>query len=452
MEKQYGITCGLDVHKKILVASVNDGTSDGDVLEFGASTKEILRLIDWVKERNVEMVGMESTGSYWKPVYNLMEANDVPCEVLNPQHIKNVPGRKTDVKDAQWISQLVMFGLARPSYIPSRPQRELRELCVMRSSFVGERTRYLNRLQKILEGGNIKLSGTVSDINSKTSRNLLAALVDGDTFDEDMYDRMYAEKKIAHNLKASKERIIEDLNGCLTPLQKWEIKTFLAQIDRLAELRDETTDKIINLMSEEDLTAMTRLCQIPGISTTAASSILSVTGTDMSRFPTAGHFANWAGLCPGNNVSANKRKSGKTGHGNTLLKATLVNAAHSAVKNKNSFFYSQYQRLLHRGKKRAIVAVAHSMLIAIYHMLRDHEDFVDLGADYYLKRNRDRKIKAEVKHLKKMGAVVVLLDSASSPEEAAEMAMAAFKAKEEVAQKAADDESRKVKTSPTTAA
>ena len=403
MEKVYDKCCGIDVHKKLIVVCFKCGKKQ-EVREFGATTRELLKLADWLGSGGCEMVAMESTASYWKPLYNILESSGLNAMVVNARHMKAVPGRKTDVKDAEWIADLLQHGLLQASYIPDKDQREVRELVRYRKSLVGERTRELNRLQKMLEGANIKLSGTVSDINGKSARSILEHILTGESFDDAKYDEMYDNKIIAHNLKATKEQIIDDLNGIMSPLQRKMMRTLLKHLDELNSHIHELDDDIDSFMKPEEKQASAAIQDVTGIGNTSAQAVISVIGTDMGRFPDDAHIASWAGLCPGDNESAGKRKSGKTRKGNALLRETLVNCAHAAVKNKKSYFYAQFMRIsAHRGKKRAYVAVAHSMLVAIYHILKDGVVFKDLGADYYNQFNKERKIKAYLKKLKALG-------------------------------------------------
>lgn len=403
MDKIYDKCCGIDVHKKIIVACLKKGNKQ-EVREFGATTKELLRLTDWLISSGCEMVAMESTASYWKPLYNILESSEVNAMVVNARHMKAVPGRKTDVRDAEWIVDLLQHGLLKASYIPDKDQRELRELVRYRKSLVGERTRELNRLQKMLEGANIKLSGTVSDINGKSARNILNHLLTGEQLDEAKYDEMYQKNIIAHHLKASKEQIIDDLNGVMSDLQRKMMGILLNHLDELNIHISQLDEDIDNFMKPEEKKASAAIQSITGIGNTSAQAIVSVIGTNMERFPSDGHISSWAGLCPGDNESAKKRKSGKTRKGNALLRTTLITCAHSAVKNKKSYFYAQFMRIsAHRGKKRAYVAVAHSMLIAIYHILRHGVEYKDLGAEYYNQFNKERKINAYLKKLKALG-------------------------------------------------
>ena len=403
MEKVYDKCCGIDVHKKLIVACFKCGKKQ-EVREFGATTRELLKLADWLGSGGCEMVAMESTASYWKPLYNILESSGLNAMVVNARHMKAVPGRKTDVKDAEWIADLLQHGLLQASYIPDKDQRELRELVRYRKSLVGERTRELNRLQKMLEGANIKLSGTVSDINGKSARSILEYILTGESFDDAKYDEMYDNKIISHNLKATKEQIIDDLNGVISPLQRKMMRTLLKHLDELNSHIHELDDDIDSFMKPEEKQASAAIQDVTGIGNTSAQAVISVIGTDMGRFPDDAHIASWAGLCPSDNESAGKRKSGKTRKGNALLRETLINCAHAAVKNKKSYFYAQFMRIsAHRGKKRAYVAVAHSMLVAIYHILKDGVVFKDLGADYYNQFNKERKIKAYLKKLKALG-------------------------------------------------
>ena len=403
MDKVYDKCCGIDVHKKLIVTCFKKGNKQ-EIRDFGATTRELLELADWLKKGGCEMVAMESTASYWKPLYNILESSGLNAMVVNARHMKAVPGRKTDVKDAEWIADLLQHGLLQPSYIPAKDQRELRELVRYRKSLVGERGRELNRLQKMLEGANIKLSGTVSDINGKSARSILEYLLAGSSIDGEKYDEMYKQKIIAHNLKASKEQIIDDLNGVMTPLQRRMMKELLVHLDELNIHIRNLDDEIDNFMKPDEKQASSAIETVSGIGHTSAQAIISVIGTDMSRFPTDAHISSWAGLCPGDNESAGKRKSGKTRKGNALLRSTLVTCAHSATRNKSSYFYAQFMRIsAHRGKKRAYIAVAHSMLVAIYHILKDGVVFEDLGANYYNQFNKDRKINAYLKKLKALG-------------------------------------------------
>ena len=269
MDKVYDKCCGIDVYKKLIVACFRKGNKQ-EVRDFGASTRELLGSADWLKEGGCEMAAMESTGPYRKPLYNIPGSSDLKAMVVNAHHMKAVPGRKTDVKDAEWIADLLQHGLLHASYIPAKDQRGLRELVRYRKSLVGERGRESNRLQKISEGANIKLSGTVRDINGKSARNILGYILTGKNSDEAKYDGMYENKVIAHNLKASKDQIVDDLNGIMTPLQRRMMKELLAHLDGLnAHIRD-LDDEIDGFMKPEEKQAASVIEDVPGIGHTSA--------------------------------------------------------------------------------------------------------------------------------------------------------------------------------------
>lgn len=371
------------------------------VREFGATTKELLGLADWLQSEGCQMTAMESTASYWKPLYNILESTGVDAMVVNPRHMKAVPGGKTDVKDAEWIADRLQHGLLRASYIPDKEQRELRELVGYRKSLVADRTRELNRLQKMLEGANIKLSGSVAEINGMSSRNILEVILSGEKIDVTRLEQMKKDKVIAHNLRTPFEQLAEDLNGFITPVQRRMMKELLSHLDELNVHIRNLDDDIDSNMKEEEKRAVDTITSNTGIAGDSARMVIAVIGTDMGRFPTDGHISSWTGLCPGNNESAKKRHSGKTQKGKQLLRSTQVVYTHSAVKVKGSYFYAQFQRVsAHRAKKRAYVAVAHSMLIAVYYVLKDGVGFKDLGAKYYNQFNRERKINAYLKNSK----------------------------------------------------
>ena len=397
MEVQYERCCGIDVHKRIIVACLKCGKKQ-EIRSFGTTSEEIRTLVRWLLDAKCQMAAMESTGSYWKPLYNIFELSQLEIMVVNARDMRNLPGRKTDVKDAEWIADLLQHGMLRASYIPKREQRELRELSRYRKSLIGERARELNRLQKMLEGGNIKLASIVSDINGKSSRNLLQKMLEKDT----RLQREDVEASLHGALRHRVEDIVRAVDGFLTPLQKQLIRQVVAHIDDMTKRIGEMDTLVKQYMGKYE-EAMEKLDEIPGIGKQSAETILAETGLDMSRFPSEKHLSSWAGLAPGNNESAGKRHSGKTTKGNPTLKTTLIQCAKAAIKKTDSFLSAQYQRLVvRRGKHRATVAVAHTMLIAIYHMLKDGRLFIDLGAEYYNQFNRERKIKSYLAKLKKL--------------------------------------------------
>ena len=323
MEVMYSVSCGMDVHKKIIVCCLMRGRRK-EIREFGASTRELIELASWLKENGCEMAAMESAASYWKPLYNILEAEGIPAMVVNAQHIKALPGRKTDTLDAEWIADLLRHGLLRASYIPGRPQRELRELLAYRKSLVVDAASEQNRIQKMLEGGNIKISGTISSIIGKSGIHLLSCIINGEAVAAEDIRRMIAEGVISSRLKATPEELADDLNGVLTPVQRKMIGICLEHIEYLNKRIDEIDSIIDDNLSADMQELVELLTEIPGVGENSAKTILSVIGTDMSRFPTAAHLASWAGVCPGNNESAGKRRSGKTRRGNSLLRTTLV--------------------------------------------------------------------------------------------------------------------------------
>jgi len=392
----YERCCGLDVHKKTIVACFRNGKK-AELRKFDTLTEDLKELCSWLLENNCQMVAMESTGSYWKPIYNILELNGIEVMVVNAQYIKNVPGRKTDVKDAEWIAQLLQHGLVKASYIPDKEQRELREIVRYRKNLVEERSREINRLEKTLEGANIKLSSFVSSITGKSSRKLLR---------EAMYGQVTADNidSLIHiSMINKKDVLLKAMDGVMSDTQKRLVKAILDHIDDMTRRIDDMSD-FINQKMQDHTDEIKRLEEIPGIGKITAETILAEIGVDMNRFPTAMHLASWAGLCPGNNQSAGKRKSSRTNHGNRYLKSMLIQAAKSAVKNKKSFFHAQYQRIVvRRGYNRATVAVAHSMIIAIYHMLKNNTVFKELGVDYYTRFNKEQKARYYIKKLLDLG-------------------------------------------------
>ena len=396
----YRRCAGIDVHKRMIVACLRIGRKT-QTREFGTLTHELREMTAWLKENGCQMAAMESTGSFWKPLYNIFEIEGLPAMVVNAQHMKSVPGRKTDVKDAEWIAKLLSQGLLRPSFVPEREQRELRELTRFRKSQIEERARNLNRLQKMLEGANIKLASFVSDIDGKSATEFLELIIGKPDFTvEDVAKHRHG------GMKASADELFLSLEGIVTPLQR-ELFKHVMQIIREQTTQIEQTDALIQSHIKDAYSeAVAALTTIPGIGKVSSQQIVAEIGHDMSRFPSAAHLCNWAGICPGNNESAGKRKSGKTNQANKTLKSTLVQCAQAVKRNKSSFFSAQYQRLVvRRGKNRATVAVAHSLLIAIYHVLQGAE-FRDLGSEYYTKFNREKKINSYVKQLSKLGVSI----------------------------------------------
>ena len=386
VELHYERCCGLDVHKALIVACFRNG-SKKTIMEFGATSKELRRLAEWLISVDCEMTVMESTGSYWKPVYNILELLGLEVMVSNARDVKNLPGRKTDVNDAEWMARLLSQGLLRPSFIPDRPQRELREVTRYRKSLTEERAREINRLGKMLEGANIKLTSVVDDVLGKNSRVLLEAAIAGEPI-----NGITIEEMLKGRIKGKSALLVDAMDGVLSKTQRLLIKAVLDHIDDMTQRISDLDDIIRGEMERYD-EAIRRLDTVPGVGVQSAQSILAEIGLNMDQFPTAGHLAVWAGVCPGNNVSAGKSKSGKTRKGNQTLRTTLVQCAQSATLTKGTFFRAQYDRLVvRRGKNRAKMAVAHSIIIAIWHMLKNESDFIELGGDYYNRLNPEKKI------------------------------------------------------------
>jgi transposase len=375
------------------------------VEEFGTTTRELLRLGDWLAGHQVPIVAMESTGVYWKPVWNLLE-DRFDLMLVNAQHMKQVPGRKTDVKDCQWIAQLLQHGLLKRSFIPDRPQRELRDLTRMRVTLVAERARVANRIQKLLEDANIKLGSVVADILGTSSRKMLWAMIEGKQTPRQMAE-------LAHSAMRPKiPLLIAAMEGKLRHHHRFMLTQHLHQAEHL-EGQIEAFDVRIEEQTRPFEDVLGRLDAIPGINTRAAECIIAEIGTDMSRFPTAQHLASWAGLCPGNNESAGKRRSGKTNFGNHHLKSLLVQVAWAAARTKKSYFHAQYHRLKsRRGHKKAVVAIAHSMLITTWHLLSKKCEYVDLGPSHFDNLRQDRLAKHLINKLEKLGYQVSLTPAA----------------------------------------
>ncbi|MBF8377783.1 IS110 family transposase [Alicyclobacillus mali] len=406
MEVVHERCCGLDVHKKKVVACVL--TPEGkEIRTFGTMTEDLQAMCQWIRQHGCTHVAMESTGVYWKPIYNLLEDQGLEILVVNAQHIKQVPGRKTDVKDAEWIAQLLQHGLLKGSYIPSREQRELRELIRYRKSLIRERASEVNRLQKVLEGANIKLASVASNVLGVSGRAILEELIAGNTNEQDM-------AALAKGRLRNKTKELEQaLKGIVRPHQRKLMAIQLQHIDELDELIEEVSAEIERRMHpfDEDLA---RLEGIPGVGRKAAEMIVAEVGLDMNRFPTAAHLASWAGLCPRNHESAGKRYSGKTRKGNGWLRETMVECARAAARSKNTRLSARYHRIAaRRGTKRAAVALAHTLLIIVYHLLKHNVAYHDLGPDYYDRQNRETLIRRHVHRLKQLGVQVVITGEAS---------------------------------------
>ena len=395
--------CGIDVHKDSITVCVM--APEGKEIEsFSTKTVFLLELIDWIKRHSCTHVAMESTSVYWKPIVNLLEAEDIEFLVVNAQHIKAVPGRKTDVKDAEWIANLLRHGSLRVSYIPDRNQRELRELVRYRRSIIEERARQHNRIQKVLEGANIKLGSVVSDIIGVSAKEMLRAIADGEEDPEVLLN--FARR----TMKKKKEDLKLALKGYISPHQRMMLKTILTHIDFLTEQIDTLDQEVAQRVSDfqEDID---RLDSIPGIAPRMAQQILSEIGTDVkNQFPSAAHICSWAGLVPGSNESAGKRNSSKTKKGNKYLRSALTEAAHSVRGSKN-YLGALYRRTASRkGRKRAGIVVAHAILRISYYLLTRKEMYVDLGEDYFDKQKQQSIVRHSLRRLESLGYSVTLTE------------------------------------------
>jgi transposase len=402
MRVVYERCCGLDVHKRTVVACLLTPAGK-EVRTFGTTTRDLLDLGDWLTEQGCTHVAMESTGVYWKPIYNLLEDSSMQLLVVNARHIKAVPGRKTDVRDAEWIADLLQHGLLTSSFIPDRRQRELQELIRYRRSLIGERAREVNRIQKVLEGANIKLSSVVSNTMGVSGRAMLEALVAGTATAEEMARLATA------RLEATPEQLEAALEGRMGEHQRMLLRLQLRHVTQLDEAIEQVSAQVEERLGPCE-SQLVRLDTIPGVSRRGAQEIVAAIGVDMARFPTHRHLASWAKLCPGTNESAGKRGSASTGKGNPYLREALMEAAWAAGRTKNTYLAAQFHRLkTRRGAKRAVVAVAHSILVIAYHILKeDGTVYTDLGPNYFDQRSKEATTKRTVKRLERLGYKVTL--------------------------------------------
>ncbi|MFZ5502531.1 MAG: IS110 family transposase [Pseudomonadota bacterium] len=407
MEVVYERCAGLDVHKKSVVACrITPGVGrdwQKERRRFGTMTDELLQLVDWLAAGGVTTVAMESTGVYWKPVFNILES-EFEVLLVNARHIKYVPGRKSDMSDAQWIGELLQHGLLKASYIPPAPQRDLRDLIRYRTSLIQERTREINRVQKVLEDANVKLASVASNVLGVSGRQMLAAIMAG-------VENPEALAELAKGrLRAKIAELERALAGRVRDSHRLLLRLHLEHIDDLnskIESLNGAIDRLMPPLDEDE--PVRRLDEIPGVGRDVAQIILAELGADMSRFPSAAHAASWAGLAPGKNESAGKNRSGKVTAGNRHLKSALVQAAHAAGRTKDNYLSAQFRRLAaRRGKKRAAIAVAHSILLIAYHMLHNGTAYRDLGGDYFDKRNEAQLQRHLVKRLEGLGMKVTL--------------------------------------------
>lgn len=406
MEVLHTHCAGLDVHKKTVVAAVRvpePKKSKGRVITrtFNTMTADLLALSDWLLAYEITHVAMESTGEYWKPVYNILEET-FELLLVNPQHIKAVPGRKTDVNDAEWIAELLQYGLLRASFVPPQGQRALRELTRARTTFVRERATLVNRVQKVLESANLKLGDVARDVLGVSGRAMLNALLDGQADPEQMANLARGRLRDKH------DQLVKALDGRIQPHHRFILTELLGQIDHLDETLERFNTQVLDYCVPFEQAVML-WDTIPGVARTTAEIIISEIGTDMSRFQTAEALSAWAGVAPGNNESAGQRRSSKTRQGNSALKTILVQAAHGAAHTKNTYLAAQYRRLAaRRGRKRAIMAVAHSILVIGYYLVQRQEPYRELGADYFDRRAPEQTAHRLVRRLEHLGYQVAL--------------------------------------------
>jgi len=404
MDVLYRCCCGMDVHKDTVAACVLIWEAGGARKQkriFGTTIKELLELSDWLHSYEVTHVAMESTGVYWKPIWNILEGQ-FDITLVNAQHFKSVPGRKTDLKDGEWIGDLLQHGLLRKSFVPDKPIRELRDLTRSRAMLAREKVRLACRIQKVLEDANIKLSSVASDVLGSSGRSMLNAIVKGECDPHVLADM--AQKR----LRAKIPQLEIALQGRLTDHHRFLLKQWLEMLETV-EGKIAAFDKKIEETGVPFAEAVTTWVTIPGIDRVAAWCLVAEIGTNMDQFGSPERLSSWAGICPGNNESAGKKKSGKTRRGSVWLRRVVCEAAWAASHCKRSYFRSQFHRLAgKKGKKRALIAVAHSLLVVAYMLRKRGCVYQDLGSDYFEKINQDQLTRYHIKKLQRLGYNVTL--------------------------------------------
>jgi transposase len=419
MDIVHDACAGLDVHKNSVSACVRRVDRQGEVTstvrEFSTMTEDILALGDWMAAQGVKQVAMEATGVYWKPIWNLLEAR-FELMLCNPRDVKNVPGRKTDTRDCQWLAQLLQYGLLMASFIPPAPHRDLRDLTRHRAQLMGEHTRVANRIGKTLEDANIKLASVASDILGKSGRLMLKAIVAGEQSPEELAE--LAQRRMRGKIPELKKA----LRGGVREHHRYMLRTLLNHLEYLEQAVGDVEQRIEELMGSEELNkapkehdappfehAVELLTTIPGVDNCTAQAVLAEIGTNMTQFPTSAHLASWAGVCPGNNESAGKRKSGKTTYGNRWLKRALTQAAWAASHTKATYLSEHYRRIARRrGKKRAIVALSHTLLTIIFNILEQSVPYHELGPEYFDTIAPESRLRYYKKQIEKLGYNVTL--------------------------------------------
>jgi transposase len=446
MQIVYQRCCGIDIHKKIIVACLLICTAQGvhkEIQTFSTMLQDLYRLRDWLKAMQCQAVAMESTGVYWKPIWNVLE-DEMELLLVNAQHMKAVPGRKTDVKDAEWIADLLLHGLLRPSFVPPRPQRELRDLTRYRSSLGADRARLVNRIQKVLEDTNIKLASVATDITGKSGRAILHALLQGEQ------DPQVLAELARGRMREKREQLVQAVQGTLSEHHRFLLSSQLRQLDfldsQLAELDEEIAHRLgipsgpdepdpsggqpaheqnaqacstestpsSSVPSERpgrlsSAQVISILDEVPGINMRIGEIVVAEIGTMVDRFPTEAQIVSWAGLCPEAKISAGKRLSTKTGKGNRWLRQALIEAAHAAARSKGTYLGAYYQRLRKRmGHKKAIVALAHRLLVIIYHLLKEQQPYQELGPNHDEEKAIEATKRWALRRLEQLGYQVTL--------------------------------------------
>lgn len=407
MDIIYHRVAGLDLHKKTIFAEVrrvnHKGKLETELRTFGTMTRDLLQLLDWLTEHEVTHVAMEATGVLWKPVWNILDGH-FELLLVNPRELKQVPGRKSDIKDCQWIAKLLQHGLLRSSFVPCRPQRELRDLTRHRAQLQGERTRIANRIHKLLEDANIKLGAVASDILGVSGREMLEQLANG------VKDPVKLAMLARGRLKRKIPELQLALEGAFRDHHRFMLRQLLTHLEHVDKQVTQFSDRIEELMAPFlDQELKEKLRMIPGIEQTTIENVVVEIGLNMDQFPTAHHLASWAGMCPGNEESAGKRKRNRTTQGNRWLRRALAEAAWAASHSSDTYLSAQYHRLAgRRGKKKALIAVGHTLLVILYYVIKDRVDYHDLGPDYFLQLEPERTKRYLVKRLQQLGYEVQL--------------------------------------------
>jgi transposase len=401
---------GIDVHKDSVVVCVrhwNNGQVQQEVQTYGTRTRQLLALGDWLVAEGVTHAAMESTGVYWKPVWNLLEGRGIELILVNAQHVKHLPGRKSDVLDCQWLGELDQHGLLRPSFVPSQAQRDLRDLTRQRSQLIAEKARVANRIQKTLEDANIKLGSVASDVLGVSGRDMLRSIIAGNLSPEAMAD--LARRRMREKIP----QLREALTGHVRDHHRFLLRTLMDHLEYLEKQVEQFDERIEQIMSPLEQEAVKRLDTIPGVDVRAAQNILAEIGTDMSRFPTSHHLCSWAGMVPGTHQSGPNRRQSRLKAGNRWLKAILNQCGWAASRTKNTYLSSLYHRLAGRkGKKRAVMAVGHSQLQAAYFILYGGVDYQDLGPEHLNKVRTKQQTRYLVRRLHELGYDVTLTPAA----------------------------------------